>query len=144
MSNYDNSDRTILNLDDQRRVALLNGDTNTIQTLFANELMYVHSSAIVDTKTSYLTALCTGAVVYQSIELRDRQVQIVDGLAILTGIAQMRVVVNAVPQSVHIRYTTTWIKRAQTWQMLVFASTPLPSSQPEPRHSSHTPSIELS
>jgi hypothetical protein len=81
MADHDSSvERILLNLDDQRCEALLNGDATTINALFADELMYVHSSAIVDTKTSYLQSFRTGAMMYQIIELRDRQVQMVDHL----------------------------------------------------------------
>lgn len=133
-------EQTLLNLDDLRRGALLSGDEATINRLFADQLLYVHSSAIVDTKASYLRAMRTGELAYQSIELRDRQVQVAGDYAILTGIAHMNIVMNGMPRSSNIRYTTTWRKQENTWKMIVFASTPLPSLHSTTQHPNSPPS----
>ncbi len=127
-------EQTLLSLDDLRREALLKGDESTIDNLFDDQLMYIHSSAIVDSKSSYLKAMRTGEMSYFSIELRDRQVQVVGEIALLTGIAHMNIQINAMPRMANIRYTTTWRKQKNTWQMLVFASTPLPTPHPAPPH----------
>lgn len=127
-------EQTLLNLDDLRREALLKGDETTIDKLFADELMYIHSSAIVDTKTSYLESLRSGNLSYHAIELQDRQIQILGDIAVMTGIAHMNISINAMPRIADIRYTTAWIKQGQTWQILVFASTSLPTLHPHLPH----------
>ena len=138
MQTIDNNktvEQAILHLDDLRREAMLKADENTLNRILANELMYVHSSATVDTKANYLKTLRSGEASYQHLEFRDRQVQVLGDVAILTGIAAMQVAFNnpmtrMPPGMVNIRYTTTWMKRGQTWQLVVFASTPMMGGHP--------------
>ncbi len=120
----------LLDLDDRRCAALLQQDFSTIDALFAEELVYIHSSAMVEKKASYLSGLQTGAVVYRQIDRQDRQVQICGDTATLTGVAHMRVARGDDDRTIHIRYVTVSVQREQTWQIILFASTALPAMAP--------------
>jgi hypothetical protein len=48
------SDKEILALEDKRFAAMIGGDWKTVQALAHDQLLYTHSSAVTDTKASWL------------------------------------------------------------------------------------------
>jgi hypothetical protein len=50
----------ILALEEKRFAAMVSGDLGALDALLHQDLVYTHSSAVVDTKASYLEAIRTG------------------------------------------------------------------------------------
>src|SRR5688500_14303942 len=58
-------------LDAKRFAATTKNDLDTLASLLADDLVYVHSSTAVDGKTAYVDNLRTGKTKYESIEPSD-------------------------------------------------------------------------
>jgi len=50
------------------------------------------------------------------------------GIVVVTGRAQMEVIVEGKPKLLNSRYTNVWIKGAKGWQMVVWQSTAIPAA----------------
>ena len=57
-----------LALEEGRRLALLAGDVAALQDLLAQELIYVHSTGVTDTKESYVNKLSRGVLKYLELQ----------------------------------------------------------------------------
>lgn len=53
--------------EERRYQAMLDNDLVTLERLLGEELRYIHSNALVDSKASYIASLKAGAVQYQQI-----------------------------------------------------------------------------
>jgi len=111
----------------QRHIETLVHDAAQWQTLIADDLIYCHSSARLDTKQSLIGAMQSGATVYTSVVPSDVKAQDLGDSVVLTGIAQIKVVSNGTPNAFGVRFTDVYAKRGNNWQMVTWQSTRLPA-----------------
>ena len=75
----------ILALEDQRIEAMTNGDVETLEKILADDLIYTHTTASLDTKASFIDAVKTGKSSYKSVERKDVEVRQFGDTAVVTG-----------------------------------------------------------
>lgn len=121
------SGQTIIDLDKKRMHAMAKKDVGTLEAVLADDLIYTHSSARLDTKRSLIDAMVSGATVYTACEPSDVKAQDLGDTVVLTGIAQIKVVSNGAPNAFGVRFTDVYAKRNGSWQMVTWQSTRLPA-----------------
>ncbi|WP_158787149.1 nuclear transport factor 2 family protein [Granulicella sp. L46] len=70
--------------------ALLEGDWDALAALYADEYMLVRSDGSVLTKDEVLADLRTQKLCFESIEVSDEKLRIIDSVAVLTGQSRTR------------------------------------------------------
>ena len=81
----------IIELDRQRMAAMAGKDIATLNKILADDLIYTHSSARLDTKKSLIGAMESGATVYTAVEPSDVVAQDLGDAVVLTGVAAISV-----------------------------------------------------
>ena len=81
-------------LDKQRFTAQIQKDSLTLSRLLGNDLLYTHSSGIVETKQEFIHSLVTGRWIYQAIDTDNVTVRFYGPVAILTGRARVTLLIN--------------------------------------------------
>lgn len=117
---------TIIELDRKRMRAMAEKDAATLNALLADDLIYTHSSARLDTKQSLIGAMQSGATVYTGVEPSDVKAQDLGSAVVLTGVARISVVSNGKPNAFSVRFTDVYANRGGNWQMVAWQSTRLP------------------
>jgi ketosteroid isomerase-like protein len=115
----------IIELDKKRMTATANKDIDTLNQLIADDLIYTHSSARMDTKQSLIGAMQSGATVYTSMVPSDVVAQDLGDTVVLTGVAAISVMSGGKPNSFKVRFIDVYAKRASGWQMVTWQSTRL-------------------
>lgn len=121
------NERGIIDLDRKRMRAMAAKDVETLENLLADDLVYTHSSARVDTKRNLIQAMVSGATVYTSVKPSDVKAQDLGDTVVLTGIAHIEVVSNGTPNAFGVRFTDVYTRRDDRWQMVTWQSTRLPA-----------------
>ena len=121
-----NNGQTIIDLDKKRMQAMAEKDFATLDVVLADDLIYTHSSARLDTKNSLISNMQSGATVYTSVEPADVEAQDLGDAVVLTGVAQIKVVSQGKPNAFGVRFTDVYAKRNGRWQMVTWQSTRLP------------------
>ncbi|NDZ17524.1 nuclear transport factor 2 family protein [Variovorax sp. WS11] len=116
----------VLRADDARYEAMVNGDLAALDLLLSPELTYTHSSAHCESKKEYMASLSGGRVRYQATQRDEVSVRIRGEAAILEGHVVLLATVDGVPRRLDNRFLSVWLRRDHSWQMLAWASTPLP------------------
>jgi hypothetical protein len=116
----------IIELDRKRMTAMAEMDLATLNTLLADDLIYTHSSARLDTKESLIGNMQSGSTVYNSVEPSDVKAQDCGSAVVLTGIARIRVTSGGKPNAFAVRFTDVYTNRGGKWQMVTWQSTRLP------------------
>ena len=119
--------QTIIDLDMKRMLAMAAKDFATLNAVLADDLIYTHSSARLDTKKSLIGNMQSGATVYTSLEPSEVKAQDLGDAVVLTGIAQIKVMSNGTPNAFGVRFTDVYAKRNGRWQMVPWQSTRLPA-----------------
>lgn len=118
----------IAKLEDQRYAAMIQKDFPALERIFADALVYTHSTCLVDDKKSYIEGIRAGKFDYRKAERFDVAMSVHNGdTVIVTGRAQLEIVASGTPKTLRNRFTNVWIKGPAGWQMAVWQSTPLPA-----------------
>lgn len=89
--------KEILTLEDKRYAAMTSGDLASLEELLHDQLLYTHSSGMMDTKASWLLAMKSGKTRYKSVKCSGQQVR------------------------------DAWAKTPQGWKFVAWQSTPQPA-----------------
>jgi ketosteroid isomerase-like protein len=119
--------QTVIDLDKKRMQAMVAKDIATLEGLLADDLVYTHSSARLDTKQSLIVGMTSGSTVYTGVEPSDVKAQDFGDTVVLTGVAKIKVTANGTPNAFGVRFTDVYAKRGGRWQMVTWQSTRLPA-----------------
>jgi len=121
-----NNGEMIIDLDKKRMQAMATKDIVALDALLADDLVYTHSSARLDTKQSLIANMKSGATVYSAVEPSEVRAQDLGDAVILTGVARIKVSSNGNDLDFRVRFTDAFAKRSGRWQMVAWQSTRLP------------------
>ena len=117
----------IIDLDRKRMEAMAKKDVATLNAVLADDLVYTHSSARLDTKQSLIGAMESGATVYTAVVPSDVKAQDLGDVVVLTGVARINVTSNGTPNAFGVRFTDVYANKGGRWQMVTWQSTRLPT-----------------
>ena len=112
----------IIALENRRVEATTKGDANALDEILADDLIYTHSTARIDTKASFIEAITSGRSNYRSVERKDVNVRQFGDSAVVTGHAKFHVGDN----KFEARFIDVYARRNGSWQMVAWQSTKLP------------------
>ena len=116
----------VIALDKKRMDAMCQKDIAALNALLADDLIYTHSTARLDTKQSLIGGMTAGTTVYTAIEPSDVKAQDYGDTVILTGAARIHVMARGNPVSFGVRFTDVYTNKGGQWQMVAWQSTRLP------------------
>jgi ketosteroid isomerase-like protein len=116
-------------LEEARCRALVAEDRPALRRLFADSLVYTHSTGRFDDKESYLRQKSSGGR-YVSMR-RDDARYVAHGDAVFcTGVVTADIARAGAPTLTwKARYSNVWVKTDHGWQMALWQATTLPSSE---------------
>lgn len=125
ISNQADDVKTLIDLEQQRCNAMMNGDTERLRELLHRDLVHVHAKGQVDGFDSYFS---TGGfnVHYKRVERSELAVRVMGKSALMTG-RQLLVGVRkngTGTVTIDSRVMQLWIKEGERWQQLAFQTTP--------------------
>lgn len=120
-------EKEIFELEDRRYAAMTANDLVALEVLFHEDLIYTHSSAVVDTRASYLEALRSGKTRYRSARRFEEKVRFLGDTALVTGRAEMEAEINGTPKSLRLRFLNVWTKTPAGWKFIAWHSCALPA-----------------
>jgi hypothetical protein len=115
-----------LKAEDARYAAQTSNDFAAMEKLYSPELVYVHSSAVVDNKQSYIDSMRSGTVQYKVMRRSDVVVRSFGCVAIITGNGNYDVSVNGKDMNVQLRFHSVWHKADGKLQFVSWQSTRIP------------------
>lgn len=112
-----------------RYSSLLRADIATLDKLFGENLVYTHSSGVVDTKASYLEAIADGRLHYRDAAADIQQLFAVDdegdGVVICISRIRMNVDVDGVAMRLVNQGTGVWARSEEGFKLVAFQATPV-------------------
>jgi hypothetical protein len=117
----------VLAAEDARYLAQTRNDFSAMERMFGADLVYTHSSAVVDDKNSYIESMRSGTVKYRSMNRAEARVRTYGCVASITGTANFDVTVKGQEIAVELRFITLWAKRASGLQFIGWQATRVPA-----------------
>ena len=116
----------VIELDRKRMNAMAQKDLAALDELIADDLVYTHSSARLDTKQSLIGNMESGSTVYTSVVPSDVKAQDLGDSVVLTGSCRISVNSGGNAMSFGVRFTDVYARRNGKWQMVTWQSTRTP------------------
>jgi Domain of unknown function (DUF4440) len=115
----------IIELDAKRMAASVARDYDMLNQLIADELIYTHSSARMDTKASLIGNMRSGSTRYTAMTPSEVVAQDLGDAVVLTGVCAISVMSGGKPNSFKVRFIDVYARRSAGWQMVTWQSTRL-------------------
>jgi hypothetical protein len=112
-----------LKAEDARFKAQMSGDGTAMNKLFGDDLVYIHSSTVVDSKKSFIESITSGNVKYRSMNRGESKVRTYGGVAIVSGSAKFEVTVKGENRTLDLLYHAIWAKRIAGAQFISWQAT---------------------
>ena len=116
----------IIELDKKRMTAMAERDYATLNELIADDLVYTHSTARLDTKQSLIGNMQSGSTVYTAVVPSGVAAQDLGDAVVLTGTCRISVNAGGRANNFGVRFTDVYARRSGRWQMVAWQSTRLP------------------
>jgi hypothetical protein len=116
----------VLAAEDRRYDALLGPDLATLERLFHDRLSYAHSSGVRDTRAEYLEKIRNGYYDYARIDHPVERVDVLGDTAVVVGRMTADLKVQGTAKTIDNLALAVWTRTAGGWQLIAYASTPLP------------------
>jgi hypothetical protein len=118
----------VLAAEDRRYEALLGPDLPTLERLFHDQLSFAHSSGVRDTRDEYLEKIRNGYYDYLRIDHPVERVDVLGDTAVVIGRMTADLTVEGTAKTINNLALAVWTRAAGEWQLVAYASTPLPAS----------------
>ncbi len=123
---YGQKEQNLITLEKQRFLAMTQKDTLFLQKVLADDLIYTHSNALVETKKDFLTSIQTGRIIYKNLESEEIKVRMYEKTAIINGLVHVVGALNGKDFDIHLRYVDVYHKNKTGWQLVAWQSVRVP------------------
>lgn len=113
----------VLEAEALRYKAQTSGDYAALEQMIGDDLVYYHSSAVIDDKASYIESMRSGLVKYRTMTRGEVKVRCFDSIAIITGNAKFEVTVKDQDKTLDLLFHAIWAKREGAVQFVSWQST---------------------
>ena len=110
--------------------ALEAADVATLETLLAEDFIYVHASGRTENKDAYLASLGSGVFRWSGITHEDTSVRPLNGTALLYGLLHARKEEAGDTRQLLFRFVSVWVRSDDAWQLGFMQN--LKPAQPKP------------
>lgn len=112
-----NTIEIIKQLEENRRIASLSGDLNTLGNILAPEFYEIGRKGIFRTRDQNLNERKKGILKFDSLSMDSIEVKVFNDVAIVTGIVQGKGTYNGQPfQQPRMRYSRIYLYRENKWR----------------------------
>jgi ketosteroid isomerase-like protein len=98
--------------------AMIAQDFAALDALLAEDVVYIHSTAVAEDKRGYLAGVRNGLYDYGAIESRDVAVRACGDVAIQTGTVMMLVAARGAARApITLLFTLVWKREHRSWRL---------------------------
>jgi ketosteroid isomerase-like protein len=130
------AEEEVLNLQKKFQAATVSGDSATVASVMADDAIFIHGNAAMQSKTEFLAGIKNGQLAFSAYTLSDPKVVMFKGGAIVTGIVDISFRArpngpSGAPRSLHMRGSSVWLHGSTGWKLILDQDTPIQGPPPE-------------
>ena len=118
-----NSEQQIKTLIDQVYAAMLKGDSNALEKLYADDYTGVRGDGSVLTKAQEIEKYKSGAIKYETNEIKDLKIRVYGHTAVSTSLSFSKNIRDGKEHIGTTRNIRVWVKRQGAWKCVAYQTT---------------------
>lgn len=119
--------KTIAESEDMRFRAQIAQDTATLKQIIADDLVYIHSNALTESKRDFINSVQSGKITYQTMQPEvGRSIRRYGKSGISNGVVRVTGLFQGNPFDVKLKYTAVYRKIRGRWLLVSWQSTGFP------------------
>ena len=129
MSVGDNApvEQEIRNAERKLYEAMMANDGVALAALACDDLVYVHSTSVAETKAEWLARVARGHYDYKSLESRNVTIKTYGVATVMHGIVDMSVATAGRPDELlHLQFVLVWVRESGRWRLMLRQTTRIP------------------
>jgi hypothetical protein len=108
--------------------AMIRRDYEILDRLLSDDVLYIHSTGVGESKAEYFAGLEKGLYDYEQIRSRNVTIRPYSETAVMTGEVEMSVSARGQPKDlIRLLVTFIWLKGSHGWRIVLRQATRLPS-----------------
>lgn len=116
----------VLDTQQKRLRAMVDADLDALEALLDDDLVYIHTTGAIDTKSSLIESIVSGSLDYTRIVPTDTVLRLEGKAAIITGSAELGVIAGGTAHAASIRFTEVYVDAGDGWRLASWQSTRVP------------------
>lgn len=118
------AEKEVLDAETLRFSAMTHKDTAFLRNLLADDLLYVHSNGLTETRTAHLNSIGSGSITYTTMEREPQfQVRLYKKWAITNGTIHVTGLLKGNSFDIRLKYSAVYRKKKKVWQLVNWQST---------------------
>lgn len=113
----------IRKVEDAWVTAVSKSDAAAVDKILADDLVYTHSTGIVDSKADYLGKMRSGKQKYDSIRYTDQKIRVYGNTAVVNGQVHMLGSSDGKPFDNRLFVQHVWVKQGGQWKLVAHQTT---------------------
>ncbi len=105
--------------------AIVDADSAALERILSADLIYTHSSGVTEGRDAFITRVRTR--LYRRIQPKDFAIRVHDGIAIVSGHAEIDTEANGNRKSLFVRFVNVWVQADSAWQNSLWQATIAPA-----------------
>jgi hypothetical protein len=101
-------------------------DGEALQTMLDDDLYYLHSNGLVESKQDFITSVKGGKIVYSQMASTEHRIRLYGKTAILYGLVMVGGEYEGEPFNIGLYYTSVYRKKRGKWLLVNWQSTKKP------------------
>jgi len=111
--------REVLRAEQDLYRAMETHDLDALRRILAPDVVYVHSTAVAESREAYLAGVAGGLYDYESVASRDVRVRVCGDVAFIDGVCDMRVGQRGGPRNmIHLMFVLAWARNSDGWKLV--------------------------
>ena len=120
------ADRSVLDTELQRFHLMTTGDTVALRAMIDDDLVYIHSNTMTESKDQHIAAISGGKLTYHKMDRVNVLVRRYGKTAITNGLVKVNVTLNGKYLELPLAYTAVYRKKKGKWLLVNWQSTKVP------------------
>jgi ketosteroid isomerase-like protein len=120
------TEQKILDSELRRFEAMTRKDTLALRDLLADDLVYLHSNTLTESKKEHISNIGTGYLIYEKMTREQAKVRRYGKVALINGVVQVKGILKEKTFEMRLAYTAVYMKKGRTWRLVNWQSTRVP------------------
>lgn len=112
------NEEVVLSLSKQKFNWLIQQQSDSLQAILDNRLLYIHSNGWVQSRQEVLDDMNSGKLIYKKVDIQDAKVRLYDKTAIVTGTGRFSGVRDGNEFDMPLSYTEVYVLRKKKWMLV--------------------------